>query len=109
MLLWLPSTHSATLDEDEKGAKLRRRASARARFANTLLGAGVLLMVVAVLTVRTMHRAPKTRGAIRRAAASLLLPPNSIYRLHVADGRGATASLLQYAGAVSLVVNTACR
>lgn len=108
MLLWLPSVSSGFLDEDEKGAKLRRRA--RAQFMNALLCAGFLLTVVSVLTVK-LHHSPKTRGGVRSAAVAALsqLPPNSIYRLSVVDANGAMQSLAQYAGMVTLVVNTACK
>ena len=120
MLLWLPSPSSGGFqDQDEKGAKLRRRA--RARCINLLLMAVFFVIVLFVLTGQVHFHHPKTttttmtRGgsaaaAARRAASILRVQPrNSIYRLSVTDSLGTVQSLEQYAGMVTLVVNTACK
>lgn len=111
MLLWLPSTASprsgGSFDEDEKAAKLHRRA--RARFMNMLLLSGFLLTVASVGIVKLNH-SPKTRGAIRLVERAFQqLPQNSIYRLSVEDPNGAMVSLEEFTGKVTLVVNTACK
>ena len=105
MLLWLPPSPKSGFDEDEKAAKLHRRA--RARFMNMLLLTGFLLLIFSVGIVK-MHHSPKTRGAIRLLEKAAL-PIDSIYRLSVEDQNGEIVSLEKYSGKVTLVVNTACK
>lgn len=102
-------------DEDEKAAKLIRRA--RAKYMNMLLATGLVLTVLSVMMVK-VHHSPKMRGGHQRQpyhhrGATLrdvaLLPPDSIYRLTVENAHGALTSLMEYAGRVTLVVNTACQ
>lgn len=117
MLLWLPPRAPRGVDEDEKAAKLIRRA--RARYLNMLLAAGLVLTFLSVMIVK-MHHSPKMRGALRQqeqAAASrhvllkdvAMLPKDSIYRLNVENEQGELTSLMEYTGMVTLVVNTACK
>ena len=119
MLLWLPPPNAprSGFDEDEKAAKLIRRA--RAKYMNMLLAAGLVLTVLSVMIVK-MHHSPKMRGAYRnkqlndrQKGVSLkdaaLLPKDSIYRLNVENQEGKLTSLMEYTGLVTLVVNTACK
>ena len=135
MLLWLQPPPSRTappisgsgpiiFDDDEKAAKLIRRA--RAKYMNMLLATGLVLTVLSVMMVKVHHspklmmrgRHPNSRstelqqqqpmgGASLRDVA--LLPPDSIYRREVENAQGKFTSLLEYAGKVTLVVNTACQ
>ena len=145
MLFWLPpqrapgsgtsavggvgaSSSSCTLfDDDEKAAKLLRRA--HTKHLNMLLATGLILTVLSLMTIKA-HHSLKLRGAAlqqhpsnrhdqqhqqqqRRnevdVVASARLPIDSIYRLQVENEHGALTSLLEYAGMVTLVVNTACQ
>ena len=123
------SSSSTLFDDDEKAAKLLRRA--HTKHLNMLLATGLILTVLSLMTVKA-HHSLKLRGAAlqqhppnrhdqqqhqqqqqRRndvdVVASARLPIDSIYRLQVENEHGALTSLLEYAGMVTLVVNTACQ
>jgi len=117
MLFWLPPNAPCGGDENEKAAKLRRRA--RAKFMNILFATGLVLAILS-LAIFNLHHSPKMRGAYNRQKKQQLemlqgdaatLPLNSIYRLSVEnqEGDGVLTSLLKYTGMVTLVVNTACK
>jgi hypothetical protein len=109
-------------DEDEKGAKLRRRA-ARAQLLNVVVCLGLFISTISVLTVQFHHHSPKIRGSssnsvqqrhpprndTARTVLASSLPIHSMYRLSVKDASGILRSLEEYAGKVTLVVNTACQ
>jgi hypothetical protein len=106
------------MDEDgnEKAAKLKRRA--KARCVNLLAVASVVCTVITCMVVRIRQVSPHMRGS--------LLPHRSIYRLSVPIASTTTTkvaerkqnvdsstnsnmrSLEEFAGQVTLVVNTAC-
>ena len=130
MLLWLQppntvflrkltpdGTASVVYDEDEKGAKIRRRA-ARAQLMHVILCFGVLISMISLFTMRYQHLSPKIRGIRNRNVKNesnittgkiSSLPHQSIYRLSVKDASGVMQSLQRYAGMVTLIVNTACK
>jgi glutathione peroxidase len=121
MLLWAPPSNG--FDEDEKGAKLHREKRARAR--KILLGMALMsiafIVAIATLTydqngVNSRRSRPKIRVAREkmgdleiRPRLAPPLPEDSIYRLSVENQFGDMVSLRQYAGNVTLVVNTACK
>jgi hypothetical protein len=108
---------SASADKDEKSYKLRlrdRQNRARRCYKNSALACLSVAMVLAVTLWEVKYPAVN-QGQLRRAQraaaerAARLLPPSSIYRLSVPGADGASpVSLAQFAGKVSLVVNTAC-
>jgi glutathione peroxidase len=120
MLLWTPPNDG--FDEDEKGGKLHRETIARSR--KILLGMA-LVSVAFIMTIATLtydrngvnslgsRQKIRARGKMRDLEIRPRLPPTlpeeSIYRLSVEDHFGEMVSLLQYAGNVTLVVNTACK
>ena len=117
MLFWLPPNAPCGGDENEKAAKLRRRA--RAKFMNILFATGLVLAILS-LAIFNLHHSPKMRGAYSRQKqqqqqqqqGAATLPLNSMYRLSVETqegGDGILTSLLKYTGMVTLVVNTACK
>ena len=53
--------------------------------------------------------APRKYPDELRERAIRMLPSNSIYRLVVPDANGRDFDLSQFAGRVTLVVNTACK
>jgi hypothetical protein len=116
-----PSNSSRYNDEkDEKGAKITSQKMERTK--NTLLFLAVLFVVgVGALIFDSTDFNPsfkegylRARGLKKKDSASLLqydseLPHNSIYRVSVKGADGDQVPLEQFAGMVSLVVNTACR
>lgn len=120
MLVWFPP-NSAGLDDGEKGAKLRRETAMR----NKKVILSVLLSLIAIVVTlntttfvdnKTIQQLRYRQGAgfhepgleARRIEADSL-PPNSIYNLEVENQQGKLVSLRQYAGNITLVVNTACK
>ena len=112
MLLWIPP--STGLDEDEKHAKLQRES--RSRTQRALLGLTVLALcfIVVLSFLENTREVPSNRLRMsdRETVDSQRmyhLPADSIYRLSVENQQGELVSLRQYAGNVTLVVNTACK
>jgi hypothetical protein len=109
-------------DDNEKGIKVRRQARARAKNALACLG---LMTTCFLVIIFQLSKSPGKvmKGKLRRARQELEhetaklesfdletpLPPNSIYRLSVNDELGEPWSLGDYAGKVTLIVNTACK
>jgi hypothetical protein len=128
MLLWLPMeslSPSSSLDannpshndSDEKSFKLRmrdRRNRAYRCYKNSILTCLSVLMVCLVTFLQLRYPTVNTNQLLRsqkaaRERALRSLPPDSIYRLSVPGPDGTSnVSLAQFAGKVSLVVNTAC-
>lgn len=121
MLLWFP-TNSANSDDGEKGAKLRRETATRNKkvilsLLLSMLAIGVTITATTMLS--SVDNIPKLRyrqgdgfhepGLEARRIEADLLPPDSIYNLEVEDQHGKLVSLRQYAGNITLVVNTACK
>lgn len=121
MLMWAPPNNLASSDDGEKGAKLRRETASR----NKKVMFGLLLSLIAILvtitatSISTIDDLPKLRyrqnagfhepGLEARRIEADSLPPDSIYNLKVEDQHGEMVSLRQYAGNITLVVNTACK
>jgi len=108
MLLWMPPNPADGSDDDEKAVKLKRKKARRPRMSvpNVFLSL-VVLAVVALVTMAHMRHISKSSGGASLSSQSRL-PSNSIYRLAVPNIVGEMTSLHQYAGQVTLVVNTAC-
>lgn len=114
MLLWLPPPSAA--DDDEKSGKLRRQARRRTMNALACLASLCLVFLVTLLQInvepapaRVRHGREDHALAVVDEFHGLNLPPNSIYRMTVEDSLGDPVSLADYAGKVTLVVNTACK
>ncbi len=120
MLMWFP-TDSSSADDGEKGAKLLREKETRNKrliltFLLSMVAIAVTLTAASVSSVDTFPRLRYRQGAgfhepgleARRVEADSL-PPDSIYNLEVEDNQGHMVSLRQYAGNITLVVNTACK
>lgn len=111
MLLWAPS-RNRRFDEDEKGAKVEREQLNRTR----KILAGMVFLSMSLVVASTMftygaQRRNMRRGVMEGSALRQLakLPPNSMYHLSVGDQDGGEVSLMDYAGKLTLVVNTACK
>jgi hypothetical protein len=107
MLLWTPVGRSDP-DDDEKGGKLQMQANVRVQ--NSIICLAVMTVVFLISMVHLQHNS-KASGSTNmlRSMTEVVLPPNSIYRLSVKDVFDEMVSLKQYAGKVTLVVNTACK
>ena len=110
-------------NDREKGDKLRRRKLNRLQYRNELLLVIGIILCGLVFAGMASRRLAHNKSAFRRTNYSGLqqpsqsvnsaishgeLPPNSIYRLDMPDVHGKKVSLSQFAGMVTLVVNTAC-
>jgi hypothetical protein len=98
-----------SIEDDEKGNKLRKRDQNRATQVAVFLG--ILSLIFLVATVK-LHHTPHKRSVrlgtkVTMETQKTHLPPNSIYRLSAKNGSGTQTPLEQYAGMVSLVVNVA--
>lgn len=121
MLVWSPPSNSANSDDGEKGAKLRRESASRNKkvIMSLLLSVIAIIVTITATSISTVDSIPKLRyrpnagfhepGLEARRIEPDSLPPNSIYRLEVEDQHGKLVSLRQYAGNITLVVNTACK
>jgi hypothetical protein len=131
MLLWMPveslsdggggssnniisSGNSGHFDHDEKGGKVRRQEQARRRAYKNAIACVSSLVLVFLVTLLQVHSPVENAGMLLRSQkaarerAIRMLPSNSIYRLAVPDAAGRDVDLSQFAGRVTLVVNTAC-
>lgn len=138
MLLWMPveslsdgggvgagNSSSSTIssgnsnppffDHDEKGGKVRRQEQARRRAYKNAIACASSVALVFLVTLLQVHSPVENAGQLLRAQRSAreralrMLPSNSIYRLVVPDAAGNDFDLSQFAGRVTLVVNTACK
>jgi hypothetical protein len=108
MLLWTPVGRSDP-DDDEKGGKLQKQANVRVQ--NSIICLAVMTVVFLISMVHLQHssRDPGPANMVRSMTATPVLPPNSIYRISVMDVYDEMVSLKEFAGKVTLVVNTACK
>jgi hypothetical protein len=102
-------------DHDEKGGKVRRQEQARRRAYKNAIACASSVALVFLVTILQAHSPVENAGQLLRShraareRATRLLPANSIYRLVVPDAAGNDFDLSQFAGRVTLVVNTACK
>jgi glutathione peroxidase len=106
MLMWAPVGPSDP-DDDEKGGKLQKQANIRVQ--NSIICLAVMTVVFLVSMVHLQHSSKVPGSANFLRSMTAVLPPNSIYRLSVKDVFDEMVSLKEYAGKVTLVVNTACK
>jgi glutathione peroxidase len=104
MLLWTPPVGPSGPDDDEKGGKVEKQAKMRVQNAFIFL---TVLTVVFLISMVQLSKDDGTDPVVRSMQA--VLPPNSIYRLSVKDVMDEMVSLKEFAGKVTLVVNTACK
>jgi hypothetical protein len=106
--------NSSHFDHDEKGGKVRRQEQARRRAYKNAIACVSSLVLVFLVTLLQVHSPVENAGMLLRSQkaarerAIRMLPSNSIYRLAVPDADGRDVDLSQFAGRVTLVVNTAC-
>ena len=135
MLLWMPTRRPSGMgDDDEKGVKVQRQAQAK-KAKHALLICLTVMTTLFVVVLLQLHQNPSSvtgkvrsrRDAVdqkRKPPVSSAghhdkeiqifdphadLPPDSIYRLTVKDQLGDPFPLIDYAGKVTLIVNTACK
>ena len=112
MLLWVPPDTNG-IDPDEKAAKLKREKAARTRkilLGMALFSVAVTVGVTHISTKQQRKRNIKIRQQMKEVIPDVkVLPDDSIYNLQVENQQGEMVSLSQYAGNVSVVVNTACK
>lgn len=109
-----------SVDEDEqKGGK--KKQLEQKRMSNVIVFLGFFSIVFLCAVIKLKHSAARnTFRSLRNPAknsepggkkvvypSQSFLPPNSIYRLSVEDGKGQLTSLEKYTGMVTLVVNVA--
>jgi hypothetical protein len=110
MLLWTPAAAGPSdPDDDEKGGKLQKQANVRVQ--NSIICLAVMTVVFLVSMVHLQHSSRETHNDSATVVRSMkaVLPPNSIYRLSVMNVFDEMVSLKEFAGKVTLVVNTACK
>ena len=108
------------MDEDErKGEKFKR--VEQKRMSNVLVFLGFFSLIFLAAIIKVKHNINRyTPRSLRKSSgknsdqvgpkvypSSTFLPPNSIYRLSVENGKGQMMSLEKFAGMVTLVVNVA--
>jgi hypothetical protein len=108
MLLWTPPVGRPDPDDDEKGGKLQKQAHVRVQ--NAIICLAVMTVVFLISMVHLQHSSKESSSTnMLRSMTEVVLPQNSIYRLSVLDIFDEMVSLKEYAGKVTLVVNTACK
>ena len=119
MLMWSPPNNLANSDDGEKGAKLQRETASRNKKVVFSLLLSAIAILITITASSTIDDLPKLRyrqnagfhepGLEARRIEADSLPPDSIYNLEIEDQQGKLVSLRQYAGNITLVVNTACK
>jgi uncharacterized membrane protein len=114
------SSRGESVDEDEqKGGK--KKQLEQKRMSNVIIFLGFFSIVFLCAMIKLKHSAARyTPRSLRNPAkhsepgskkvvypSQSFLPPNSIYRLSIEDGKGHLTSLEKYTGMVTLVVNVA--
>jgi len=110
-----------SLDDNEKGSKIKRHKDSQTKAIFFCLGIIALLGVIAKVEVNHLHkvtskrlRAPSRTLAKKKEAIVELplavdfLPPHSIYKLEVEDIYGKMVDFAKFRGMVTLIVNVAC-
>lgn len=113
----VPSPLASLVDDDgEKQGKLKKSAQQRLTSVFGFLGFLSFIFLVAIVKLKHSPHSPRTLRHRAEEEAILVhhgedttLPPNSLYRLMVEDGKGSPIKLTQFSGMVSLVVNVASK